>query len=50
MQARYLLALDPIAETLADPNAYGFRTQRAPADALEQCVTVRAKQASPPWV
>src|SRR6266481_5909778 len=31
-QALYLLALDPIAETMADPNSYGFRTQRAPAD------------------
>ena len=27
MQALYLLALDPIAETTADPNSYGFRTQ-----------------------
>jgi len=25
MQALYLLALDPIAETLAEPNSYGFR-------------------------
>jgi RNA-directed DNA polymerase len=25
MQALYLQALDPIAETLADPNSYGFR-------------------------
>ncbi len=25
MQALYLLAVDPIAETLADPNSYGFR-------------------------
>src|SRR5215469_12439268 len=25
MQALYLLALDPIAETTADPNSYGFR-------------------------
>jgi len=37
MQALYLLALDPIAETLADPNSYGFRLNRAPADAIEQC-------------
>jgi RNA-directed DNA polymerase len=32
----YLLALDPIAEALADPNSYGFRSERACADALEQ--------------
>jgi RNA-directed DNA polymerase len=37
MQALYLLALDPIAEALADPNSYGFRRERACADALEQC-------------
>ena len=39
MQALYLLSLDPLAETLADPNSYGFRTHRAPADAIEQCFT-----------
>src|ERR687885_2899291 len=50
MQALYLLALDPIAETLGDPNSYGFRTHRAPADAIEQCFIVLAKQASPQWV
>ena len=31
MQALYLLALDPIAETLADPNSYGFRRERSTA-------------------
>lgn len=36
-QAVYALVLDPIAETLADPNSYGFRRERAPADAIEQC-------------
>ena len=37
MQALYLLALDPVAETTADPNSYGFRKERSPADAIEQC-------------
>lgn len=37
MQALYLLALDPIAETLADPNSYGFRKGRGVHDAIEQC-------------
>jgi RNA-directed DNA polymerase len=37
MQALYLLALDPIAETQADHHSYGFRTGRSCADALEQC-------------
>jgi len=50
MQALYLLALDPIAETLADPNSYGFRTHRAPADAMEQCFIALAKKASPQWI
>ena len=36
MQALYLLALDPIAETTGDPNSYGFRKNRSPADAIEQ--------------
>jgi RNA-directed DNA polymerase len=33
MQALYLLALDPVAETIADPNSYGFRKMRSTADA-----------------
>jgi RNA-directed DNA polymerase len=37
MQALHLMALDPIAETLADPNSYGFRIGRSCADAIEQC-------------
>jgi RNA-directed DNA polymerase len=34
MQALYLLALDPVAETTADKNSYGFRQQRSCADAI----------------
>jgi hypothetical protein len=37
MQALYLLALDPVAETMADPNSYGFRVGRSTADAIGQC-------------
>jgi len=40
MQALYLLALDPVAETTADPNSYGFRSERGTADALVQCYNV----------
>jgi RNA-directed DNA polymerase len=36
MQALHLLALEPIAETTGDPNSYGFRPERATADAREQ--------------
>lgn len=50
MQALYLLALDPVAETMADPNSYGFRPQRSAADAREQCFNVLGKQASPQWI
>jgi RNA-directed DNA polymerase len=50
MQALYLLALDPIAETLGDPNSYGFRRERSPADAMEQCFNVLARQQAPQWI
>ena len=36
MQALYLLALEPIAECLADLNSYGFRQYRACRDAIKQ--------------
>lgn len=35
MQVLYWFALDPVAETTADPNSYGFRTARSTADAIE---------------
>src|SRR5712691_10164091 len=50
MQALYLLALDPIAETTADPNSYGFRPGRSTADAIEQCFCMLAKRKSPQWI
>jgi RNA-directed DNA polymerase len=50
MQALYKLALEPIAETLADPNSYGFRSYRRCADAIAQCFITLAKKASPVWV
>jgi RNA-directed DNA polymerase len=50
MQALYLLALDPIAETLADPNSYGFRLERSPADAIDQCHRVLAQRWSAQWI
>ena len=50
MQALYLLALDPVSETLADRNSYGFRKGRSPHDAVEQCFTVLGKGKSPKWV
>lgn len=50
MQALYLLALEPVAETTADPNSYGFRPERNCADALEQCFCMLAKRQSAEWV
>ena len=37
MQALYLFALEPVSETTADRNSYGFRPHRNCADAIEQC-------------
>ena len=46
MQALYRLSLDPLAETLADPNSYGFRTHRAPADAIPIHIAIAAPAAA----
>lgn len=50
MQALYLLGLEPISETLADPNAYGFRPKRSAADAIEQCFNLFARRGTAQWV
>ncbi|CAE6865236.1 hypothetical protein R69746_08051 [Paraburkholderia aspalathi] len=50
MQALWKLALEPVAETLADPNSYGFRPERSTADAIEQCFIALARRASPEWI
>ncbi len=50
MQALYLLALDPISETTADPNSYGFRKDRSTADAIAQCFNTLSKRDRPQWV
>ena len=50
MQALYLLALEPVAETTADPNSYGFRPERSTADALQQCFNVLCRKSSPQWI
>lgn len=49
-QALYLLSLEPIAETLADKNAYGFRRGRSSADAIEQCVRTLWQKGSAEWI
>jgi RNA-directed DNA polymerase len=50
MQALYLLALEPIAETTDDPNSYGFRPERCTADAIEQCRLNLSRKTSAQWV
>ncbi len=49
MQALYLLALDPVAETLADGASYGFRRGRSCADAIERCFVALCHR-NPSWV
>jgi len=50
MQALYLLALEPVAETTADPNSYGFRPYRSCRDAIGQCFLSLSKSYSPRWI
>lgn len=50
MQTLYKFALEPIAETYADPNSYGFRVGRGTHDAIEQCFTDLNKGKSPEWI
>ena len=50
MQALYLLALEPIAETTADTCSYGFRPKRRAADAVQRCFKCLSKSSSSQWV
>jgi RNA-directed DNA polymerase len=50
MQTLYRFSVEPIAETHADPNSYGFRIGRSTHDAIEQCFTSLNKGKSPEWV
>lgn len=50
MQALYLLALEPVSETTADHNSYGFRPLRSAADAMRQAHIVLCRQDSAQWV
>jgi RNA-directed DNA polymerase len=45
-----LLALEPVAETQADRNAYGFRPKRSAADAMQQCFLALSKRHSAQWI
>jgi len=50
MQALYLLALEPIAETKADRHSYGFRPYRSCHDALEQCHILLSRKDAPEYI
>jgi RNA-directed DNA polymerase len=50
MQALYLLALVPVAETTADKKSFGFRPERSTADAIEQCHNALSARHSAKWV
>lgn len=50
MQALYLLALEPVAETLADKNSYGFRRARCTADAIAQLFILLSRKGAAQWV
>ena len=50
MQALYLLALEPVAETTGDLNSYGFRRNRSTADAMSQLFQCLRRSESSPWV
>lgn len=50
MQALYLMALDPIAETTGDQHSYGFRKYRSCQDAIAQCHNVLSRDVAPKWI
>jgi RNA-directed DNA polymerase len=50
LQALYLMALEPVAETQADIHSYGFRPKRSTADAIERCFVVLCRKQSAQWI
>ncbi|HBN7245170.1 TPA: group II intron reverse transcriptase/maturase [Escherichia coli] len=50
MQALFLMALQPVAETTGDTGSYGFRINRSTADAITHCHMTLSKAGSPRWV
>lgn len=49
-EALFLIALDPVVETLADAHAYGFRKKRSSQDAARDIVENFGLLTSRPWV
>jgi len=50
MQALYLMALEPVTETIADGNSYGFRRKRSTADAIDALHRLLCRKCSPEWI
>lgn len=50
MQALFLLALDPVAETQADRHSYGFRKHRSAHDAMGQIFRVLVRKDQARWI
>ena len=50
MQALYLLALEPVAETMADHHSYGFRPKRSTQDAIRYTHNLLSQGRSNRWI
>ena len=50
MQALYKLALEPIAEVVADKNSYGFRAKRSTQDAMKAIWLRTSRKTSGEWI
>ena len=50
MQALFLMALEPVTETEADANSYGFRRGRSAADAIDALHRWLSRRCSPQWI
>ena len=50
MQALYLMALEPVTETIADANSYGVRKFRITADVIDALHRWLSRNCSPQWI
>jgi len=50
MQRLYALALEPVAETWADRNSFGFRRKRSAKDACEKVFTALCRKNQAQWI
>jgi RNA-directed DNA polymerase len=50
MQALHLLALEPVSETTADHDSYGFRAERSTHDAIQKLFGALSQKGAAQWV